>query len=148
MWKAPTEEDLRTALSVDECKHYQEKMAVQADAIIPSVLARAVDRCWGFLRKSGVALGPEGTLPPEVLPVAMDIACYNLIVRLNLRPSEARTKLYEDALAFLGEVAEKKVAVEPGSVAPAEQYTDPIPVFEKRAKRPHRMFTREHADGI
>lgn len=125
-----------------------ERFAVDADAIVPAVLARAVNRCWGYLRKSGVTLGAEGTLPPEVMPAAMDIACYNLIVRINLTPSTARQQLYEDALAFLDGVADKKMSVEPGTEAPAEQYTEPRPVYEHRAERPGRMFTRRKADGI
>lgn len=148
MWRKPTEDDLTTALSIDERRFYLEKFAVDADAIVPAVLARAVDRCWGYLRKSGVALGAPGTLPPEVIPVAMDIACYNLIVRINLTPSEGRQKLYEEAIAFLEAVAEKKMSVEPGAEAPADQYTEPVPAFERRAERPARMFTRRKADGI
>lgn len=147
-WRKPTEEDLTTALSIDERRFYMERFAVDADAIVPAVLARAVDRCWGYLRKSGVALGAAGTLPPEVLPVAMDIACYNLVVRINLTPSEGRQRLYEEAIAFLEAVAEKKSAVEPGAEAPGEQYTEPVPVFERRAARSERMFTRRAADGI
>lgn len=148
MWRKPTEEDLTAALSIDERRFYLEKFAVDADAIVPAVLARAVDRCWGYLRKSGVALGPAGALPPELVPAAMDIACHNLIVRINLTPSDARQRLYEDALALLEAIAEGKMSVEPGAEAPAEQYTEPVPVFERRARRPHRMFTRRKADGI
>ena len=147
-WRKPTEEDLTTAFSIDERRFYMERFAVDADAIVPAVIARAVDRCWGYLRKSGVALGPAGTLPPEVMPSAMDLACYNLVVRINLTPSDGRQKLYDAAIAFLEAVADKKMSVEPGAEAPAEQYTEPIPVFERRAQRPERMFTRSKANGI
>ena len=147
-WRKPNEEDLTTALSIDERRFYMERFAVDADAIVPAVIARAVDRCWGYLRKSGVALGPAGTLPPEVMPSAMDLACYNLVVRINLTPSDGRQKLYEQAIALLEAVADKRLSVEPGAEAPAEQYTEPIPVFERRAARSARSFTRRKADGI
>lgn len=148
MWRKPTETDLTAALSIDERRFYLERFAVDADAIVPAVIARAVDRCWGYLRRSGVTLGEAGTLPPEVMPAAMDIACHNLIVRINLTPSEARQRLYEDAVAYLEGVAKGETSVEPGAEAPADQYTGPNPVFERRAARPRRMFTRRSADGL
>lgn len=143
-WIAPTRENLTAALSIDEQRFYREKLATEEDGLVASVLERAVARCWGYLRKSGVRLGAAGTLPPEVLPYAMDLAAYNLIVRINLIPSEGRTRLNEEAIAFLEKVAEGDATVEPGTEAVADQYTDSIPLIAK----PDRMFTRQREEGI
>ena len=107
-WRSLTADDVLTRLAGVELEAY--RTAAKADGqvdplteILAGVVAEVRSR---IAAGSGNQLGAEGTLPDAVRHHGLAMVRFRLITRLPLRVAEDRRKEYEDALAFLDQVAE------------------------------------------
>ncbi|MHB9005464.1 MAG: phage protein Gp36 family protein, partial [Limisphaerales bacterium] len=107
-WRSLTAEDVLTRLAGVELEAY--RTAARADGqvdplteILAGVVAEVRSR---IAAGSGNQLGAEGTVPDAVRHHGLAMVRFRLITRLPLRVAEDRRKEYEDALAFLDQVAE------------------------------------------
>jgi phage gp36-like protein len=107
-WTTPTALDLQASLSADELATVGSKsLAVDQDAAA-QIVSRTVDLVRGYVRRSGVALGPAGSIPPELLAPAMDIAAVDFFLRLNLEVKQGRADRRRDAVQLLRDMADGK----------------------------------------
>lgn len=110
----------------------------QIDPLI-EVLARTVDEARGFLgARPHATMGPEGTIPPQLLGPVLDIARYRLCSRLAVGPlsdmllSEAREREYQDAIRILRDTAKGVFSVESPEVRSEPLSSVPSPRITPR----------------
>lgn len=143
-WTTPTELDLQASLSHDELVALQEKGVDTGQAPAAQIIARTVDLVRGYVRRAGVALGAAGTLPPELLAPAMDIAAVDWFLRLNLEVKQPRLDRRRDALSLLRDMAAGKGIQVSGPADDAVAAAAPSPSITSIA----RSRGRAYEDGI
>lgn len=147
MWREPTTDDLRDAMLEAELSAFSRVSVAQGKDPVAKAIDNAVGRFRAALRSGArVSMGPDRTLPNDLIPQAMHIAAYSFIgSRVGAKVSETRTKLYDDAI----KLAER---IESGTV----KYTEPDEteavtksVTPRPASRPKRMtLSRIQQEGI
>jgi len=119
-WQALTPDDVLTQLSADEAEKLREySLADGQSDPLPAIIQQVTDECRGYIgAHTGNALGPSGTIAPQVLSAAISIVRWRLTGRLGIGTAAAllqtpqRQKDYEDAVQFLQAVAAGKIMVE------------------------------------
>lgn len=107
VWRAPTETDLAAALSQREIDAFrQSPSATGASDPVRAVLAQAAGRVRAACRTNGrVRMGPDGTVPPDLMRECVAVAAFDVLKRLPVPVGEDRRTAYRDALALLDKVA-------------------------------------------
>ena len=113
MWRLPTATDLAATLSDMEIEAYRTSFADEGDPIAIRLNLTAA-RFRGAIRTGGRSRmsREEYSLPESVIGVAMDLAAYNILKRLDVAINEDRRKAYEKAEDFLRRLEEGKIEVE------------------------------------
>jgi hypothetical protein len=122
-WITPTEDDLVARLSGPELAAYRSAAlkSGQADPVAP-VLSGVIGEVRGYVAGNKAnALGPDGSIPGELLDAAMALVVARLPARLPLTLSDARLDAKKDALALLRSVASGQFYVAPADELAAEQ---------------------------
>jgi len=107
-WLTPTVTDLLASLSHDELTNLREKGIELDQAPDAQLITRTVAMVRGYIRRAGITLDVAGTLPPELLAPAMDIAAVDFFLRLNLEIKPGRADRRRDALSLLRDMAAGK----------------------------------------
>jgi phage gp36-like protein len=112
-WITPSADDVKTRLTGAELAAFRAVAlaAGQADPLI-QISADAVNEARGYIAAGGYPLGDAGTIPPQCLAPVLAIITYRFASRLPLKVSEDRRNQYEDAIAYLRDVAAKKTLIE------------------------------------
>lgn len=116
-WTVPDETGLDSRLLTDERGSYDE------DAV-EEQLEEATVRVRSYVRRSGTTMADAG-VPPSCLWCVYAIVAYDLVADKGSPVGEARRRAVDDALDFLGRVADGSVLVETGSSE--EGAKDPAP---------------------
>jgi len=124
-WITPSADDVKTRLTGAELNAFRTVALAsgQADPIT-QVMLDTVNEVRGYVAAGGYVMGTAGTIPPQTLAPALAIIAYRLATRLPLKVSEDRRKQYEDAIAYLRDVAAKRTLIEQdatGEMAPGAQ---------------------------
>jgi phage gp36-like protein len=141
-WQTPTTDDLLASLSASELDEIGSKGAAIGQAATDQILTRTVWTIRGFVRTTGVTLGPTGTIPSELLAACCDIAATDVFLRLAIPVTEQRDARRRDAMTTLRDLAEGRgISVlgygedEPGPVLPSFTAID-------------RTTGRDHEEGL
>lgn len=121
-WITPSADDVKTRLTGAEIVAFRTVALAsgQADPIT-QIMLDCVNEVRGYVAAAGYTMGSAGTIPPQTLAPALAIIAYRLATRLPLKVSEDRRKQYEDAIAYLRDVAAKRTLIEQdatGELAP------------------------------
>lgn len=143
-WLTPTSTDLLASMSNDELTALQEKGIEIDQAPAAQIIARTVDVVRGYVRRSGVALGAAGTIPPELLAPAMDMAAVDWFLRVNLEVKEGRRDRRRDAVQMLRDMADGKGISVIGPDDDTVAASSPSPSMVSI----HRSRGRNYEDGI
>jgi len=143
-WITPTAQDLQASLSADELETCSTRAVFSDQDAAAQIISRTVGLVRGYVRRSGVALDAPGTIPPELLAPAMDIAAVDFFLRLNLEVKQGRADRRRDALQLLRDMAEGKGVEVVGPDEDTVAQSASVPSFTPRI----RTFGRGHADGI
>ena len=150
MWRVPTENDLETVLTGPEIAAVKTAaLEVGSGNPVPATLENVVDEVRGYIAGcSRNRLGAAGTLPTQLIAVAMTVVRERLLNRfpqLGLLSAERQTE-YANAMIALRDVAKCQIAVEapPGADVGPEILPSPVPKIYPR--RLHRQPC--DADGI
>ena len=142
-WLTPTIDDLRGSLGADEIDTLSAKSVADGQDLIAQTLARTVNRVRSAVRRSGVVMGPAGTIPDEAEAYAMEIAATDLLRRLNIELKASRQAARDEALAWLKAVAKNEEQVVPYGA------DDTTPGGQSpRIKKRVRTFGRFQEEGI
>jgi hypothetical protein len=142
-WLTPTIDDLRGSLGADEIDLLAAKSIAEGQEVVAQVLTRTVNRVRGAVRRSGVAMGPAGTIPDEALSCTMEIAATDLLRRLNIELKASRIDARKEAIAWLEAVAQNKE-----QVVPYGDDTNPTGGQTPRVTARTRTYGRDYEDGI
>lgn len=112
-------------------------------------LAEAISRVTQEVRGRVAAnasntLGDGDTIPSECEDAAIAVIIFRLYSRLPITMPQERKDAKDDALAFLRDVADGKVAIVAPATASPQQVTSIAPSISAR----RRHFTRDQQDGI
>ena len=143
-WHTPTLADLHGSLSADEIENLGAKGLGDSQDAAAQAIERSVLLVRGYVRRAGVALGAAGTIPPELLGPAMDIAARDFFLRLNLEIREERRDRARAASTILIDMAEGKGIQVLGPDDDAVAAAHPLPSFTART----RTTGRDYEDGI
>ena len=147
MWREPTTSDLRGAMLEAELSAFSRVSVANGQDPVALAIDNAVGRFRAALRSGArVSMGPDRTLPHDLIPQAMHVAAFLFIgSRVGAKVSETRTTLYNDAI----KLAER---IESGTVKytdPDEQETATKRVSPRPVSRPKRMtLSRRQQEGI
>lgn len=150
MWIALTEEKLLTRISGPELAAFRSVALADGQADPVQGLFDAITR----KVRSRVAactqnkLGPEGTIPDEILSDALALCVMDIMTRpagTVIDPNDARTKAATQAEQNLRDVASCKIMIEqpPTNEESTEVIGAPSPSFGER----RRYFTRRNQEG-
>jgi len=143
-WSTPTLADLHGSLSADEVETLGAKGLGENQDAATQAISRAVDLVRGYVRRAGVTLDAAGTIPPELLGPAMDIAAVDFFLRLNLDVKDGRRDRRRDAMQILRDLADGKgiavVAPDADTLAPGMPFPSILSI--------DRTTGRAYEDGI
>lgn len=148
-WIVPTEADLVTKITGDELEAYRAAAlaAGQVDPVAPSMTA-AVNLVRGYVGGcQRNTLGPEGTIPDELLVPFLDILVAYIVARVPKQSlGRVRELARDDAVKLLSDdVAECKFAIEdPETEDDGAAGGTPSPSITDRSKK----FSRADQDGV
>lgn len=147
MWREPTTDDLRDAMLEAELSALSRVSVADGKDPVAKAIDNAVGRFRAALRSGArVSMGPERTLPHDLIPQAMHVAAFFFMgSRAGAKVSDPRTKLYDDAI----KLAER---IESGTV----KYTEPdetetavkAVVTRPVSKRRRMTLSRRQQEGI
>jgi phage gp36-like protein len=147
MWREPTTDDLRDAMLEAELSAFSRVSVATGKDPVAKAIDNAVGRFRAALRSGArVSMGPDRTLPHDLIPQAMQIAAYFYIgSRVGAKVSEARTTLYNDAIKLAERIESGTVKyTEPDETETAVKSVGPRPI-----SRPKRMtLSRRQQEGI
>ena len=112
-WLTPTISELQASLGSDEIDLLASKSVADGQKLVDQALARTVNLVRSSVRRSGVDMGPAGTIPVEAEEHAMELAACSLLRRLNIELKASRKDARADAIAWLAAVAKNEVQVVP-----------------------------------
>lgn len=112
-WKTPDAADLLASLGADEADLLNAKSVADGADVQKQVMQRTADLVRASVRRSGVAMGPDGTIPQEALQAWADIAAADCFRRLNIELKASRIESRKEAVSWLALAAENKVQVVP-----------------------------------
>ncbi len=147
MWREPTTDDLRDAMLEAELSALSRVSVAQGKDPVSKAIDNAVGRFRAALRSGArVSMGPDRTLPHDLIPQAMHVAAYLFLgSRVGAKVSDPRTTLYNDAI----KLAER---IESGTVKytePDETETVTKSVAPRPMSRPKRMtLSRRQQEGV
>jgi phage gp36-like protein len=141
-WQTPTTSDLLASLSRSELDDIGSKGADIDQDATAQILARTAEAVRGYVRRTGVTMGPAGTIPSELLAACTDIAAVDIFLRLGVGPAEGRTDRRRDALQLLRDMADGK-GVSPEGYGEADG-GHPSPSFTDRT----RTAGRDYEEGL
>lgn len=121
-WITPSADDVKTRLTGAELVAFRTVALAsgQADPIT-QIMLDCANEVRGYVAAGGYTMGAAGTIPPQTLAPALAIMAYRLATRLPLKVSDDRRKQYEDAIAYLRDVAAGRSLIETdasGEMAP------------------------------
>ena len=108
-WRAPAVGDLQAAMTGTEIVELEDlALADGQTGLVAAVLTATVALVRGYLRGyAPTSMGAAGTLPPELIGPAMDIAVMKLYRRADKEPSDVRKAAAEAAMKLLTEALPK-----------------------------------------
>lgn len=142
-WLTPTVADLRGSLGADEIDMLAQKSVAEGQDLVAQELARVANDVRSYVRRSGVTMGPAGTIPEEALQHAMELAATNMMRRLNVELKASRKDARAEAIAWLEKVAKNEVQVVPYGADEATRGGQ-LPRINART----RTFGRDYEEGI
>lgn len=121
-WQTPTLDGLLGLLTGPEeaAARTRALQPGQADPA-PGILSDVVALVRGYVAAASVALGPDGTVPPEAMHAAYVLARHRLLARIPgaqaaaWTHTEPRKAEHEEALAQLRDIAAGRIAVTSGA---------------------------------
>jgi len=143
-WSTPTVADLVASLSEGERAKLAAAATASGQEVDAQLIARTCAMVRGYVRRSGVALGAAGTIPPELVAPAMDIAAVDALLRADLRPSEQRMQRRRDAYELLRDMAAGRGMQVSGPDEDPLAAAIPAPSIESI----DRSRGRDYSDGI
>lgn len=147
MWREPTTDDLRDCLLEAELSAFGRASVAEGKDPVAKAIDNAVGRFRAALRSGArVSMGPDRTLPHDLIPQAMQVAAYFFIgSRVGAKVTETRTQLYNDAVKLAERIESGVVKyTEPDETETVTKSVTPRPV-----SRPKRMtLSREQQEGI
>lgn len=131
-WTVPSETDLAAALSQREIDAFRASPAASMDADpVRSVLDQAAGLVRASCRSNGrvkIDAGSASSIPRSCMRALCAIAAFDVLKRLPVPVGEDRRKAYEDALAFLRDVAAGRITPEGAEDEDDTADAAPLPV--------------------
>ena len=147
MWREATTDDLRDCLLEAELSAFSRASVAEGKDPVAKAIDNAVGRFRAALRSGArVSMGPDRTLPHDLIPQAMHVAAYLFIgSRVGAKLTDARTTLYNDAIKLAERIESGAVKyTEPDETETAVKAVSPRPI-----SRPKRMtLSRRQQEGI
>lgn len=147
-WRTLTTADVLTALNGTELTAIKARLGAadgSAEDQLPDIITHVVAECRGYISAWSANTLAEGeTLPTALIHHAVVIVRYRLMTRLGLSVNEARTTEYNDAYAYLRDIAKGLVKLPPGSAADDTERAAPSPSLTAR----ERTWQSSSQDGI
>lgn len=147
MWREPTTDDLRDAMLEAELSSLSRVSVANGKDPVAKAIDNAVGRFRSALRSGArVSMGPDRTLPHDLIPQAMHVAAFLFIGgRVGAKVSAERTKLYDDAVKLAERIESGVVKyTDPDEMETAVKAVSPRPI-----SRPKRMtLSRRQQEGI
>lgn len=138
MWRKMTEDDVVDTLTERELSAWRQSTAGKQD-VVQGVIDKVAGLVRSYLRAGSVRLSKDSSLLPEgVIFDACMIARYLILSRLPVPMTDDRVKAYQDAIAFLQDVAKRKIIPESytpeGGEDPSdyEETTTVTPAYSER----------------
>lgn len=139
-WRELTEADLLTVVDNDELEAYRDRATSDAGTDpVPALLANAVHECRDRIRANrDNTLAPGATLPPGMIGRCLVIVRHRVLTIIKAKVGEDRAKEYEDAMAYLRDVAKGLVAVpQPEEASPEAPPPKARPKYHRRDRPNH-----------
>ena len=110
-WITPTKTDVYAAIGSDEADLLQAKSVVDGQDVLQQQMDNARRRVISAVRRSGVAMGPAGTMPEEALDSWANLAASSAFDRLNIELKKSRRDARTEAIAWLARVSRNEEQV-------------------------------------
>ena len=112
-WITPPKTDLLASIGSDEADLLAAKSVADGADVVLQEINRSIDRVRSAVRRSGVAMGPSGTIPQEALLTWADLAASSAFRRLNIELKASRAAARTEALDWLKAIAKNEEQVVP-----------------------------------
>ena len=113
MWIIPTKNDVLAALGADELDMLAAKSVAEGQDVTQQQMDNARRRVLASVRRSGVPMGPAGTMPEEALDAWANLVASAAFDRLNIELKKSRRDARTEANAWLERVAKNEVQIVP-----------------------------------
>jgi hypothetical protein len=150
-WYAPTLPDLQGRISAPELEVYTNSILQQGQPdSVSSIITETVNVIRGYIARGGFRMGAAGTLPREVVHIALDIAKETLFKRTaSLNGfSETMRLICADSRKVLEQIAEGKFAVSTPEVGTEDDTMQTAAQVEIARPSLRRQFSRARLDGL
>ena len=139
-WITLTVDDLATRFTAPELDALREQFLANGDPT-DEVLASTAEEVRGYVAAcERNRLGEAGAIPSRLKTAALAVAAYNLALRVPVPvfDTEARRKVYEDAVTLLKSVAACKYSVDAPEIpeSPASSSPPPRPSIRPKCRKP------------
>lgn len=146
MWREPTTDDFRGVILEAELAAFSRASVAEGKDTVAQAIDNAVGQFRAALRSGARAsMGPNRTLPHDLIPQAMQVGMYEFLCRANVAVKPARQTLYDNAITLCRDIATGKMKyTDPDEVETTTKRVSPRPI-----SRPKRMtLSRAQQEGI
>jgi phage gp36-like protein len=146
-WSALTAAQVQQRFVSAELSKLSDYLAAGQTDPVPEEISNGIAEVRGYIAAGGFPLGAGGTIPAKLVSAALSIIVFRVASRLpdSALVTDTRRRLYEDAVALLERVADRKFAVESPTESDTET-TASVPIEQPGA--PDRVATRDKLGGL
>lgn len=115
MWRKPTVADLEATLDPEEAEAFSASSDITTD-VLANLLGRTAGFVRSFLRHNPSVsshMGPDGTIPEDVMSPAMDYLVVDVLKRISVQPTDIRIQARKDAMDYFKSIADGTISPEP-----------------------------------